>query len=781
MLIRSADLKGQVPRLHPRLLPVNYAQTAKNTRLENGAIGPMRAPETAHTFGTAPATFIRFGGQFVGFSAAGVKATVGPVAEDRLYFTGDGAPKMRVSATDYDLKLTAPAAAPTASIQELTVGAAPGLGITLVTQPGGEVAADFQYKYSAITENGETAASAQAQATRIDGQRIVLSGLSLPAGTITIRVYRNDLSNAGETFGKILDFTYDAAVHGPLNDASVTDSFEVFPSYNIPPQTTGADPGETVGAAPTLTVETVTLPGGFVHAEFGYRYAAITARGETVASPAATVSRIDGERVNITSMSLPEGTEKIRIYRLDVDAASGSAGRYGKLFDVTYDAGTHGPLNNAFVTDLFEVFPDVTITPREENDGTEETEFVTYVYTFVTQFDEESAPSPATDLLEVGNTDTVNYTLTGPTQTGRGINRMRVYRSKTSLSGVTDYYFLTELALSEAGNSQADNFRNLLNEPLSSTDYNEPPDNMQGLISLPNGLMAAHTGREVLFCEPYKPHAWPIAYRLTTDTDIVGLGAFGTFLVVVTEGSPFMIQGTEPSLMIMEKLEVTLPCLTDQSIVDMGYSVAYASIAGLVVVSERGAQVVSSNLFTDEQWQALRPGSFRASQRNGRYHFSYQAQVAGPRSFGVIDLSNEQPFYMEADVAPEVLYFDPPQGAIYYTEGDTVVREFDPRGGGTVQKQTWRGKRTVLQGFDNFGAILIECDPIEGTKETPSDPDCRTKIYADGVLVHTTDVYNAADRLPSGFLANTWEIEIESYLPVTGISIANDITEFVGG
>jgi hypothetical protein len=326
-----------------------------------------------------------------------------------------------------------------------------------------------------------------------------------------------------------------------------------------------------------------------------------------------------------------------------------------------------------------------------------------------------------------------------------------------------------------------DDFQALLNEPISSTDYTPPEDDSLGLISLPNGLMAAFRGRELMFCEPYKPHAWPIKYRMTTDTDIVGLGAFGVFVSVLTKGSPFIVQGSDPSLMVMEKLESTLPCLSASSIVDMGYSVAYASYEGIVVISQNGANVVSRSLFTEEQWQALRPSSIRSSQRGGRYYFTYQPVANGPRKFGIVDLSGEQPFFIEADAQPTLLHYDPDSGSLFYIEGDAVVKEFDPRNGATIEKQTWRGRRIVLPGHDNFGAILVETDPVAGTKATPADPDCTIRIYADGDLVHTTTDVNFATRLPSGFLASIWEIEIEGYASVSGISLASDIAELVGG
>lgn len=658
MILRSADLKGRIPRLHPRLLPGNYAQVATNTRLEDGAIGPIKAPVVAHTFASPPGTFLKVNGAFVSFAAANVYAAPGPVAEDRLYYTGVGAPKVRVNGTDYPLALLPP---------------------------------------------------------------------------------------------------------------------------NNPPAVTKV--AEAVGAAPTLTRVVINPPDPIFPIEtFKYRYAAVTPKGETPASPEAETERLDGERVRLNGLVLPPDTTKIRVYRSDISRASGQAGRFGFLFEETYSFATHGALTSATITDFFSAFPDSARAPFEVGDYAGSEEVVVYAYTYVTAFDEESAPSPASPLVKIGKTDRARYSFSAPLQAGRNIDRVRIYRSKTSLSGITDFYFLTEYAVNQAGVQHEDDFEQLLNEPISSTDYNPPDDALTGLIPLPNGLMAAFKGRELSFCEPYKPHAWPVKYRLTTDTDIVGLGAFGSIVAVLTKGAPFIVQGSDPSLMVMEKLERTVPCLNAASIVDMGYSVAFASNEGLVVVSQSGADVVTRNLFTEEQWRAMGPASFKASQRNGRYHFSYQPITGGARRFGIIDLSGEQPYFIEADIEPTSLYFDPDAGSLLYIEGGGVtVMEFDPRNGSTVQQQTWRGRRITLPGFDNFGALLVECDDVPGIKANPADPDCTTRIYADGALVHTTTDINMATRLPGDFLANIWEIEIEGYAPVTGISIASDITELTQG
>src|SRR5690606_7510378 len=195
-----------------------------------------------------------------------------------------------------------------------------------------------------------------------------------------------------------------------------------------------------------------------------------------------------------------------------------------------------------------------------------------YVYTFVTEFGEESEPCPISDEVEWEPGQTVTLSGFEEPPAGRGITLQRIYRSQTG-SGVTDLYFIAERPASNA--DFVDNIPpDAINEPLPSRLWNPPPDNLQGLTALPNGMMAGFVGKDLYFCEPYRPHAWPEAYVLTCEYEIVGLGAFGTSLVVVTKGHPYLVTGTSPDSMVMEKLELNLPCINPQSVIDLGYAVA---------------------------------------------------------------------------------------------------------------------------------------------------------------------------------------------------------------
>src|SRR5690606_18334280 len=106
-----------------------------------------------------------------------------------------------------------------------------------------------------------------------------------------------------------------------------------------------------------------------------------------------------------------------------------------------------------------------------------------------------------------------------------------------------------------------------------SRHWTAPPDALSGLTAMPNGMMAAFVGKDLYFCEPFRPHAWPEIYVLTTDFPIVALGALGTTLWVLTEGYPYRVSGTTPGSMVMDKVEANLPCVNARAVVDLGHAI----------------------------------------------------------------------------------------------------------------------------------------------------------------------------------------------------------------
>lgn len=448
-----------------------------------------------------------------------------------------------------------------------------------------------------------------------------------------------------------------------------------------------------------------------------------------------------------------------------------------------------------------------------------------YVYTFVTDFGEESEPCPISNevVWQAGQTVTLSGFQAAPA--GRNITKQRIYRSQSSTSGTT-LYFIAERAAS-ASNFTDNLPATAINEPLPSLDWNAPPDALQGLISLPNGMMAAFVGKDLYFCEPYHPHAWPEKYVLTMDYPIVGLGAFGTTIVVATAGNPYMVSGTAPENMQQEKLELNLPCINARGIVDLGYAVAYPSNDGLVTVSSGGPVVATANLFTRENWQKLRPAIMRAGQNDGRYMAAYSIVDRRNQEYTgtiILDLAGRENTLSRAGIYPSAFYYDIGESRLFYLQGSGVY-EWDAIGE-TNEIQAWRSKPYILPKPSNMGAILVEADSgltddevaaiedeiaavlaenqilfdagnlggeingsvintyeVNGDKLNPIpsiNKTCTVNIYADGKLVASVSKLNSMDRLPSGFLAQQWEIEVTGDMLVKQVTMAGTGAELAG-
>ncbi len=475
------------------------------------------------------------------------------------------------------------------------------------------------------------------------------------------------------------------------------------------------------------------------------------------------------------------------------------------------------------VYDLAVPYPATALTASASGSGSGDVITRLYVYTYVTQFGEESEPCPVSNEVNWQSGKTITLSGFGAIPSGRGITKQRIYRSQSSSQSGTDLFFIAERAASTS------NFTDIyapdqFGEVLPSKDWNAPPDDLQGLIALPNGMMAAFTGKELCFCEPYRPHAWPEKYRLTASFEIVGLGAYGTTVVAGTKGYPYAASGNSPESMIEEKLEVNLPCINGRGVVDLGYSVAYPSNDGLVVVSNGGPTVATANLFNRPQWQRLSPSTLVAGQFTGRYFMSYwyldTDGVTVNQGTIAIDLTGQQPFVLRYPFKADAYHFDLPTGQLYYLVGDTVY-EFDALG---QQNEigTWKSKRVVLPEPATMGAILVESgsnespeekqarldaiaavttynttlltsdsmgSEIDGaafdtfsvngdpTKQLPPPPFTSVKVYGDGTLIGTVSTMDQVKRLKGERKARIWEIQINGTAQIEQIKLAGTVRE----
>lgn len=437
-----------------------------------------------------------------------------------------------------------------------------------------------------------------------------------------------------------------------------------------------------------------------------------------------------------------------------------------------------------------------------------------YVYTYVTEYGEEGPPSPATVQQGVQSADwTIQCSApTADQALNRNITKIRIYRSVTSTQGIASYFFVTELTLPTItyvdGNEDA---VVTANNQLTTTGYTPPPENLKGMVTMPNGMIAGFTEKEVYFCEPYRPHAWPVAYALSVDFPIVGLGVIGQSLVVCTSSSPYVMTGTRPDNVASSKLSAIEPCMCKGSIVSTENGVYYASPSGLCIVRPGALQVVTKNIIDKRAWlESLVVSLIRAGWIGDAYYCYGPTRVGGFDSGAfdsdafdipglsenfdgaLIDPGDQRVAYTVISTPQPVLNVqqDVWSGEILVVRSDGVylVDVTDEAPFGTF---LWRSKIMQTGQKKNLGVARIFFETLAGAPTLNPTPNASlvqtlaadqyglVRLYADGRHVWTRELRTSGEimKLPSGYKADYWQVEIEARVRVFSIEIASSAKE----
>ena len=384
-----------------------------------------------------------------------------------------------------------------------------------------------------------------------------------------------------------------------------------------------------------------------------------------------------------------------------------------------------------------------------------------YVVTLVTAFGEEGPPSdPSGFVLRWDDVDTnpgfgeVEVTLPGVPTANLDITKKRLYRVESG----GQYQLVTELTA--ATGTYTDNvLSEQLGLALESIEWDAPNAAMQGLTVLPNGILAGFFDNTLAFCEPYLPHAWPIDYQLAFDDPIVAIASISGGLIVTTTGQPWLVTGSSPEAMAQMMLDVNQPCLSKRSMVDMGGYAIYAGHDGLIAVGGTEAQVITSQVLTRKQWQALNPSTIHGY----RYDRAYLGFYDGGSFLFTPGQGIE--FY---DTVASAGYYDLSDDILYLIQGADIT-QWDK---GNPLTYTWRSKiHEIPPGSAGFscGKVIAYTYPVQLT------------VYADGETVVTHTVQSPSMfRMPSGFtLSRDWQIELQGVNEVSSVQIASSPGELV--
>lgn len=415
-----------------------------------------------------------------------------------------------------------------------------------------------------------------------------------------------------------------------------------------------------------------------------------------------------------------------------------------------------------------------------------------YLYTFVNDLGEESAPSlPSPTILRP---DGVGVTVTSPTNVPTGVDgnyfitKKRIYRAATGSSG-TAYRFVAEIPLSQS--QYLDTLTDAeLGEVLQSDNWALPPADLRGILALPNGVMVGFRRNQLCFSAQNQPHAWPVEFRLNTDTDIVGIGNIDTTVVIGTQSFVYVASGNDPAAYSMNKFEVPHAASSKLSFAYItGLGVVFSGPDGLMVCAGIGQlRNLTKGVFTLRQWRALDPTSiisvahddvyfmyWHSGSNQGCYAVDLRAD-----GFGVVEMSfhasaafvspitDKMFLVLDMDNEPDDALLPIPPSTPHYIDGLTIYEfEGHPTAFMTF---SWETKLWLCNYPSYYPIAIVRAEDYTNLV---------VKVYGDGVLLDTIVVDGEATftLTPPDEAYNTFAMRVLGTSTTRILAAADNVTE----
>lgn len=426
--------------------------------------------------------------------------------------------------------------------------------------------------------------------------------------------------------------------------------------------------------------------------------------------------------------------------------------------------------------------------------------------------------------IEVGTGQTVtisNITLPEDAYVDSGVRKIYIYRSTVGSDGTAMYGYVGEIEVEESTTVYTftdERKAEEVEEAAVSLEWDEPLE-MDGILSLSNGVFVGYNGYDIYFSYPYQVHAWPYTYRITVDYEIVGLGAFGNTVVVCTKGSPYLILVSDPASATLRSINGPYPCLSRDSIITISSGVLYASTDGLLLINSTSPSYFTSSIMTKDEWRDFFPENLSSA-----YYLDNYIGISNDKneySGFALNITNPNTGITLIKRNLISLYSDPQNNYLYFiidTEGKRKLIQYDFPSNTSDQKYrsfTWKSKVfTSQQGISTLAIARVRADYYSVLSETlfKYEPGTRPinsvplhyglinspinlnyvyamlnrnrailfKYYINGKTEFTKLVYDSNPfRLPSGFRGDEIEVEVVSKLPVHSIELASSMGELL--
>ena len=792
--VKIMTFYGVAPKVSPELLPETAGQIARNTKLYSGDLIPYPYPTIVGNTGRTGTIKTLYAlkdplgdNKWLSWTSDVDIAVVtsSDITDQRFYYTGDGVPKI----SNYSLAFTGVGPYPTTSYD---------LGLPLPTTKPTATVVPFTTATTATyaRDNNNTARLTTSAAHGLkEGAYITVTGFSYLFGsysysgtTVTCTVANHGMTGTPQvtldfTSGDAIDGVYTATVTGP---STFTVSVPVAPtasgtvrlslqSFNVTGTQATVINSTTIeyfSPGPQITATAyfggkIDLGGPTQSRSYVYTWYTPWEEESIASDPTADVFVKEGVTFTISNLptAKPAGNNFVRGIRLYRTLATSAGTEYFRLKTLWFPTALATVSRTSNVSQVTLAFPhNLGIDDRFKISGCTDATF----------------NITGGIVLDIPDDYTFTYAQTD------------VDVASTSVAAGTLYHDVSEdppttaaRYWGDASYDFTDDFDPLnLSDILASDEYDAPPDDLQGLIAAQNNILAGFVGNKLYLSEPAVPHAWPIAYTITFEYDIVGLAPINGSILVATKGYPYLVSGSDPaSGMSIQRVDALYPCLNRKGIVSMNYGVVYPTHDGLAVFSPAGGpNIITRANFNNDTWAVeLDPSTivgefygdaYLASHSTGGFAFEPDKTIGGQ--------------FVDLDFTYTASWYDSVEGRLYCvtgTNGD--VYEWDNLNQPALT-QEWKSKVIKTADMINLGAARIIADFAEVTTtwdaasqqwQADTSPwaavnNITFKLWVDKQLLLTTVIEDMnVFRLPTGYRSDTFEVSVEGDVRVRAIHL----------
>lgn len=315
--------------------------------------------------------------------------------------------------------------------------------------------------------------------------------------------------------------------------------------------------------------------------------------------------------------------------------------------------------------------------------------------------------------------------------------KRRLYRSEG-----TNATF--QLVADDVGTSYNDTLTSaqILGDELISSTWELPPVGLRGMFVHPSGALGGFIGTKLRLSEPFQGHAWPPANEYGTDSEIIGVGLFGTSIVAATASRPYVFTGNDPESISPDAVDEVWPGLSKRSVVSVGDGVVYSTTHGLAYIGMRGRQIITEGLFTRTEWEPKAPASMIGAASEGKLFMRWLG-TDGSRGVMVFVPSEPGSGMRRLSDCPDELYADPRNGKLYMLNA-TGVSLYNAAMGAKLN-YSWRSREVYLAQPANYSAVKIDFE----SEMSPADFEAAQAAFASQIASNTALVaaYNGVGAM----------------------------------